>query len=190
MGVKRQSRILWAVASVAAAATCSVPLRADLASSSPFLPANAAAAGGQAGPAGPVELRGIMATSSGFAYCIYDTAKKTSAWVGLNEAGNDFVVKAADPTKESVTVDFQGRSLKLVLRTAKVASVGPPGARPATAVSSSVVVNPSMADEQRRLDAVAEEVRRRRAERMRALNAASTPPAGTPPATPSVAPSR
>jgi hypothetical protein len=83
---------------------------------------------------------------------------------GLNERGNDFVVKAADPARESVTVDFQGRSLQLVLRTAKVASSGAAaGPRPpAPAVASSVVVNPSMADEQRRLDAVAQEVRRRR----------------------------
>ena len=66
-----------------------------------------------------------MSTSQGVAYCIYDTARKTSAWVGLNETGNDFVVKAADPAGDSVTVDFQGRSLQLVLRTAKVASAGP-----------------------------------------------------------------
>ena len=166
------------------AAAGPLPLRADLAGASPFLPPNAAAAAGQGGPSGPVELRGIMGTGGGFAYCIYDTAKKTSSWVGLNEKGNDFVVRSADPAHESVTVDYQGQTLKLVLHTAKIASSGlAPVAQPATAVASSVVVNPSMADEQRRLDAVAEEVRRRRAERMRALNAASTNPPSTPPNT-------
>ncbi len=154
-------------------------LRADLAPSSPFLPANSSA-GGQAAPAGPVELRGIMGVPGGFAYCIYDTAKKTSAWVGLNERGNDFVVKSADPAKESVTVDFQGRSLQLVLRTAKVASSGAAAGPQAPAVASSVVLNPSMADEQRRLDAVAQEVRRRRLERERAVQSTAPGPGVTP----------
>jgi hypothetical protein len=155
-------------------------VRADLAPSSPFLPANSAAAG-QAAPAGPVELRGIMGVPGGFAYCIYDTAKKTSTWVGLNERGNDFIVKSADPAKESVTVDFQGRSLQLVLRTAKVASSGAAaGPQAAPAVASSVVLNPSMADEQRRLDAVAQEVRRRRLERERAVQNTVPGPAVTP----------
>src|SRR5579859_3845329 len=103
--------------SAALAAAGSPSLRADLAGASPFLPPNAAAAAGQAGPSGPVELRGIMGTGSGFAYCIYDTARKTSTWVGLNEKGNDLVVRMADPTHESVTVDYQGQTLKLVLHT-------------------------------------------------------------------------
>jgi hypothetical protein len=133
-----------------------------------------------------------MSTSQGVAYCIYDTAKKSSAWVGLNEKGNDFVVKAADPAGESVTVEFQGRSLKLLLRTAKVASAGPAGGGgqpvPAPgAVANSVMLNPSPADEQRRLDAVAQEVRRRRMERERAVQSAQdgTPgPNAPPPAVP------
>src|SRR5580692_7544930 len=114
-------RLPWAALAAWAAFGWTGAACADLAPSSPFLPANSAIAG-QSAPAGPVELRGIMGVPGGYAYCIYDTAKKTSAWVGLNERGNDFVVKSADPTKESVTVDFQGRSLQLVLRTAKVAS--------------------------------------------------------------------
>ncbi|HMD61612.1 MAG TPA: hypothetical protein VKG78_09280 [Opitutaceae bacterium] len=164
-----------AVLSATVALACAVPLRADLAQASPFLPPpGSAAPGAQAGPSGPVELRGIMSTPAGAAYCIYDTAKKTSAWVGLNEAGNDFVVKAADPDSDSVTVDFQGRSLRLVLRTAKVASAGAGGSgvAPAASPSSPVVLNPSAADEQRRLDAVSQEVRRRRLEREKAAQAA------------------
>jgi hypothetical protein len=185
MGTHHPYRILGAFLSASAAFGCAGALRADLAPSSPFLPANSAAAGAQGGgPAGPVELRGIMATSQGVAYCIYDTAKKTSAWVGLNERGNDFVVKAADAASESVTVDFQGRSLRLVLRTAKVASSGVAGGPGSpgnpTAVTSSVVVNPSPADEQRRLDAVAQEVRRRRLERERAVQAAAQAPGSAP----------
>jgi len=156
--------------------------RADLAASSPFLPANAQASGGSGGPSGPIELRGIMPIpDGGSAYLIYDVEKKKSAWVGLSEGGHDFMVKSADPKGDSVTVDYQGRVLKLTLHTAKVASVGAAAAGPATAISSTVVVNPSPADEQKRLDAVAQEVRRRRMERERAAqNIPGQGPGGLP----------
>jgi hypothetical protein len=163
-------------------------LRADLAAASPFLPSNMAGTAAAGGPTEPVELRGIMSTPQGTAYCIYDTAKKTSAWVGLNESGNDFVVKSADPASDAVTVALQGRDIKLVLRTSKVSSAGsgsafPPPGNPALA--SSVVVNPTPGDEQRRLDAVASEVRRRRQEREKAAqnlqNGAPGAPAPTVP---------
>jgi hypothetical protein len=175
MRLRHPFRTSWAILLAAAALGPAGVLRADLAPTSPFLPPNSTAAGAQAGPSGPVELRGIMSTSGGVAYCIYDTAKKSSAWVGLNEGGYDFVVKSAEAASDTVTVDFQGRSLKLVLRTAKVTSAAPvggpggtlgiPGATPAVAMA------PSPADEQKRLDAVAQEVRRRRMERERAVQA-------------------
>jgi hypothetical protein len=165
-------------ASAIALAAWSGTLRGDLASSSPFLPADADASGGPAGPSGPIELRGVMATAEGASYCIYDTAKKKDIWVGLNEKGNAFVVKSADPASDSVTVDYQGRSLHLTLRTAKVASLGAAGA-PAGAAGGNArnpaFVNPTPADEQRRLDAVAQEVRRRRQERERAAQDGQTP---------------
>jgi hypothetical protein len=146
-------------------------LRADLVATSPFLPANAAAAGAANGPAGPIELRGISSTSDGAAFCIYDTAKKKDTWVGLNETGYDFVVKSSDPASDSVSVQYQGRIMKLTLRTAKVASAG---AASAAAVAPNMIgppvaLNPTPADEQRRLDAVAQEVRRRKMEREKAV---------------------
>jgi hypothetical protein len=157
-------------------------LRADLAASSPFLPANMAGTAGAGGPSEPVELRGIMSTSQGTAYCIYDTAKKTSAWVGLNETGNDFVVKSADAMNDAVTVTVQGRDIRLVLRAAKVASSGAASAGPpaSPALASSVVVNPTPGDEQKRLDAVAAEVRRRRQEREKAAQAPQNGAPGVP----------
>jgi hypothetical protein len=155
--------------------------RADLAQTSPFLPSGAADAAAQAGAGGPIELRGVMSTSQGSEYCIYDTAKKSSAWVALNEAGNAFMVKSADPAGDSVTVEYQGRTLRLVLKAAKVASAGPVMGgvmgNP-SAVTQTVVLNPSPADEQRRLDAVAAEVRRRRQEREKAAQEAQASPNG------------
>ena len=133
------------LAAFAAGAACA---RADLAQASPFLPSNMADSASKAGTAGPVELRGVMSTAQGNEYCIYDTVKKSSAWVGLNETGNAYVVKSADPEGESVTVEFQGRTMKLVLRAAKVASAGSAvpvqagmAANP-SAVTQSVVLNP------------------------------------------------
>jgi hypothetical protein len=141
--------------------------RADLVASSPFLPTNAQGRGAAAGPSGPIELRGIIPMSDGVSYLIYDVAKKKSVWVGLNESGHDFVVRSADPDNDTVTVDFQGRPLKLTLRVAKISSSGTAsaavgGTAAPSAVDSTVVVNPSAADEQKRLDAISEEVRRRR----------------------------
>jgi hypothetical protein len=141
--------------------------RADLAQASPFLPRDQPGTAQAGGTAGPVELRGIMSTDGGFAFCIYDTAKKTGTWVGLNETGYDFVVKSADPARDIATVTYQGRDLRLELRTSKVASAGAavassPEAPPAAGI------NAPPGDEQRRLEAVANEVRRRRMEREKA----------------------
>jgi hypothetical protein len=184
MGMKQPLGGSWAVlpASAALMLACAT-LRADLVATSPFLPANVAAAGAANGPAGPIELRGISSTSDGAAFCIYDTAKKKDTWVGLNETGYDFVVKSSDPASDSISVQYQGRIMKLTLRAAKVASSG---------VASQAVVapnmggpplelNPTPADEQRRLDAVAQEVRRRKMERekaaLNAQNGVNQPPA-------------
>ncbi|HEY5079867.1 MAG TPA: hypothetical protein VII43_08465 [Opitutaceae bacterium] len=157
-----------AVLSAAAALVAVASVRADLAASSPFLPAGAAAGpGAGAGPADPVELRGIMALPDGFAYCIYDTAKKSSSWVGLNETGNDFVVKSADAATDSVMVSLGGRDIRLALKVSKVVSTGS-GSAGATVAPGSVLGAPTPGEEQKRLDAVANEVRRRRQEREKA----------------------
>jgi hypothetical protein len=179
MSTRRPPITPW-VLLAAIAAGCAAA-RADLAQTSPFLPATTAGAAAPGGPGGPVELRGVMTTSQGTEYCIYDAVKKSSAWVALNEAGNGFVVKSADPSGDNVTVEYQGRTLVLALRTAKIASAGPGMAAPAgnpSAVTQSVVLNPTPADEQRRLDAVAAEVRRRRQEREKAAQDAQASPNG------------
>jgi hypothetical protein len=153
-----------------AAFAAAPPARSDLAQSSPFLPPGLTGPTAPGGPAGPIELRGVMATAQGAAYCIYDVAKRSGTWVGLNETGNDFVVRSVDATGEGVTVDYKGSPVKLTLRTPKVASAGLAG-NPAIAsnpMTLAPVLNPTPADEQRRLEAVASEVRRRRLERERA----------------------
>ncbi len=164
------------------------PAAPQLASSSPFLPAGSMDNGGAGTVAGPIELRGIMSTAEGIRYCIFDTAKKTSTWVGLNEQGYDFVVKAQDnrADSDSVTVFTQGRTLHLALRSAKVASAmaaaAPAPAAAPTPITQTVVVNPTPADEARRLEAVAAEVQRRRLLREQLLQGQAPPaaPGGAP----------
>jgi len=155
-----------------------------------------AAAGAAVTEGAPIELRGVMETHAGMSFCIFDPARKVSAWVKLNEKDHDFVVKTYDANNETVTVDHGGRALTLALRAVKVASSGQasaPASLPSpgmpmvpNALTQSVVANPTPADEQRRLEAVAAEVRRRRALREQAsLQAASAPPVvEAPPAQP------
>jgi len=148
---------------------------AQLAQSSPFMPAQAAATTAVTEGA-PLELRGVMDTGSGLLFGIFDPVKKVSVWSKLNEKDHDFLVKSYDATNEMVTVQHGGRTLNLAMRASKVASSGqatapPPMSAPTgmpTAVAQSVVLNPTPADEQRRLEAVAAEVRRRRALREQA----------------------
>lgn len=150
---------------------------------SPFLPAQAAGVAAPT-PGAPLEYRGYMVTSEGTQYRLVDPAGKKGAWVKLNERNPDLevIAKQYDDTHRTLTVEHQGRTLTLAEREAKVVSGGappvlpappvnaapPPPANVAPAVTQSVVVNPTPADEQRRLEAVAAEVARRRALREQA----------------------
>lgn len=158
-------------------------LHADLAQASPFLPPNTPASAAGGGVSGPIELRGMMATDQGVACCIYDTAKKTSVWVGVNEPGNDFVVRSVNPADDTATVSYQGRNLQLAMRASKVVSSGTAVAAPPAGFMGGPggpAVAPSAADEQKRLEAVAAEVRRRRLERERAFQSPGAPPPPAP----------
>jgi hypothetical protein len=169
---------------------------------SPFLPAQAS--GGAAAPThgAPLEYRGYMVTAEGTQYRLFDPAGKKGAWVRINERNSDLevVAKQYDDAHRTLTVEHQGRTLTLAEREAKVLSGGAPPAMPppamvqpappptnvAPAVTQSVVVNPTPADEQRRLEAVAAEVARRRALREQAANQVNQGPTTVvaPPAAP------
>lgn len=153
---------------------------AQLTAKSPFMPPQGAA--GSAPTAGaPLEFRAYLTTSEGTMYRIYDPAKKTGTWIKLNERNADFdvIAKQHDSEHKTLTIEHQGKTLTLAERESKVVSSGtaaqamPPSVVPvqanvAPAVTQSVVLNPTPADEQRRLDAVAAEVARRRALREQA----------------------
>lgn len=152
---------------------------AELATTSPFLPTPAANSATPTAGA-PVEFRGSMEGRDGVKVRIYDPARKIGAWLRLNERDPniDFVAKQYNADRQTVSGDYQGRPLTLAQHEAKVVSSGagmpnvmnmqlPQNPMPA-AIANSVVVNPTPADEQRRLDAVATEVARRRALREQA----------------------
>lgn len=157
-------------------------VEAQLAAHSPFLPPQGSMPTAPA-PTAPLEFRGFIDTGEGVQYRIHDPAKKAGTWAKANERETNFgvTVKQYDAERKVLTVEHEGRTLTLPEREAKVVSSGsaaqvmpPPMPMPMPApnvnpaVTQSVVVNPTPADEQRRLEAVAAEVARRRALREQA----------------------
>jgi hypothetical protein len=176
--------------------------RAQLASKSPFLPPQAAASNTPTADA-PLEFGGYMDTpAEGRLYrvLVKDPARKTAVWAKLNERNPDLdlVIKQHDDDQATLTIEHGGKTLTLAEKKAKVISSGaaaqpmppPPVPVPApapvpAAVTQAVVLNPTPADEQKRLEAVAAEVARRRALREQATQQINQPP---PQPVPQVAP--
>ncbi|MEY4940620.1 MAG: hypothetical protein RIQ93_2355, partial [Verrucomicrobiota bacterium] len=147
---------------------------AQLAANSPFQPQGAAAAATAADAT--LEYRGYMDTPAGDRlFRINDSARKTGAFVKLGERhdGLGLALKQYDADHNAIIVEHGGKTVTLQRREAKIASAGPgaqlmPPPNVGPAVTQSVMVNPTTADEQRRLEAVAAEVARRRALREQA----------------------
>lgn len=167
-----------------------LPLQAQLSATSPFQPPQAA---GGAAPtqANPLEFAGYFTSPEGMVYVVRDPAKKTSVFLKANERdpATGVVVKQYNSDQNSLVVEQQGRPLTLEAKKAKIISSGAPQmglpmpvAQPAVAtnvtpaVTQTVVLNPTPADEQKRLEAVASEVARRRALREQAAGAPGQPP--------------
>jgi hypothetical protein len=134
-------------------------------SRSPFLPPSASADAAASDP-NALQLRGIMSTSAGVKYNIFDPSHHNSVWVGVNESGNGFLIKSADPHKDSVTVSANGQQTVLAMKESHVQTPAANGVP-----QGGAVLRPTPADEQLRLQAVADEVRRRRLLREQAAGA-------------------
>ena len=161
-----------------------VAVRAEtkLAATSPFLPPEGAGGAGAAENT-PLELRGILRDDEGYRFSIFDPVKKSGQWVRLNEPGHDFVVRTHDVSRDAVTLDFQGRTLNLTLRSAKVVGLtpsrtmmsgvdarSPGGPVPANgAPGVGPIPKPSTPEEQARFNRAVEEINRRRAARERGV---------------------
>ncbi len=169
--------LLLAVLALPAAAQGPTPSLQELVAKSPF---GAAAVPGSPAAATPLEFRGTFVDGGERFFSILDPSARRAEWVGLNEPGRAFTVKAYNAEQESVTVDFQGRPLELKLHSARIAAAPAMAAAPAAApgAPASAQALPSTSEAQR-LAQVAEEIRRRRALRQQAQQA--QPPPSAPP---------
>jgi hypothetical protein len=144
---------------------------------SPFLPpAVEAASEAQAEVVEDAELQfcGIFGDGDEKRFLIYNVTTRRSSWLKLDEEGPDeLFVQHYDPDQSTVNVRQGGRALTLALQGARIAGGGSSAAAAPVALTgnaqqdlvNTVKVNPTPADERRRLEAVAAEVRRRRAAR-------------------------
>jgi hypothetical protein len=159
--------LVLALASLAGAGARAV----ELTSSSPFLPPNTPDS--SATPANsPLELHGIVEMPDGYKFNLCDPSGHINVWIGLNAAGQPFVVRTHDVAHNRVTVEYQGRELTLSLPQPKIApmSMQPqsmmmpqPQMVMGQAPMQPGMVNSSPQDDRLRLERIAEEIRRRRA---------------------------
>lgn len=103
---------------------------------SPFVPQAAPEQAVQEAAPGELELKGVVFENGRFMFSVYDPGRKRSDWAALNEKGLGedgpaFVAKSYDREHDALTVEYQGKLLKLVLqkaqtRTAESAPSPPP----------------------------------------------------------------
>ncbi|MFA6288171.1 MAG: hypothetical protein WC661_12375 [Opitutaceae bacterium] len=160
----------------------------DLVKSSPFLPGGQESAVVAPTENAAVEFRGMVTTKDGVFFGLYDRTKQTGAWVKKEDAGADFVVRSYDPSSDMVSVDYHGQKFNLALSSAKIgmaaASVPMPVASMPGVQPVHVTGGPTQAvarvDDQRRLETISAEVRRRRALRQGAASGTAPQPAPAP----------
>lgn len=154
----------------------------DLVANSPFGKAPAASAASGTAADAPLEFRGVFSDAGESFFSLYDVASRRATWVGLKESGNPFVVLAYDEAKGVIEVEYQGQVRSIGLKQAKVTAlpVAPLPSVPASpAQGNAVVVPPAVstappADDTARLVQIAEEIRRRRALRVQAMQQAAS----------------
>ena len=103
------------------AACICLSAQTPLAASSPFSSPGSPDFSSDA-PGGELQLRGVMGTADGPQFCIYDTTRRRSVWVGVGEAGYPFVVSSADLANDAVAVEWRGQRILLSLRRARTNS--------------------------------------------------------------------
>jgi hypothetical protein len=134
-----------------------------LLANSPFGSPRAGAPG--SGTSEPLEFRAVLEENGNRIFSIYETATHRSNWVDLNDPVNEFAVKEYDAAHDSVTVEYQGKPLKLGLKRAAPVVAAAPAALPGNVAPPStqnaqVVQTPVSAQ---RLQQIRDEINRRRA---------------------------
>lgn len=151
---------------------------------SPFAPAGQAA---EAAPEAPsqLEFRGMTTDETGTYFSVFNVSNNRGRWLREGESGESFTVRSFDQAGNTLEVEHQGKPLKLTLKRATIAAGAPMAVAPVPAPQAAgrpaggrdggrnntgAAAQPP---DPQRLEAVAAEVRRRRALR----NAAAQPAA-------------
>ena len=125
-----------------------------------------------------LEFRGVFADKGEYFFSLIETSTHRGYWVGLNEKGNPFTIRSYDAGSETVTAEYQGRTLTLTLQRAKIlASVPAPLVGPTPPVAT-LGPQPTAGTPEAQ---IVEEIRRRRALRQQAAPNATPTPVGAPP---------
>src|SRR5258708_6075138 len=77
----------------------------ELTPNSPFAPPSSNADTTATPVNSPLELRGILSTPDGYKFNLCDQAGHVNVWIGLNAAGQPFVVRSHDVAHSRVTVE-------------------------------------------------------------------------------------
>jgi hypothetical protein len=93
----------------------------NLLENSPFLAPESVARTAQ--QTAPLELRSIVKEGGQYEFSLYDSVKKQSTWVHLNEPGSGFLVKTFDAANNAVTVEQHNRTYTLALKEAKIVAL-------------------------------------------------------------------
>jgi hypothetical protein len=160
----------------------STPEKMDLTgliNNSPFGTARSGAYGNGNGGSEPFEFRSYLEESNHKFFSIYETATRRSNWVELNDPVNGFSVKSYDGDKQTITVDYQGKSMTLAIKRAPAVAqvmqqpMPQPGPTPIMPTSGNPSIQPGTtgptAIDQQRIQQIQEEIRRRRALRNQSM---------------------
>ena len=134
----------------------------DLVKSSPFMPGDQEAAVVTPSENAVVEFRGMVTTKDGVLFGLYDRTKQTGAWVRKEDKDADFVVQSYDESNDVVVVNYLGQKFNLTLSSAKIATASalPVVGQAGTQGGGEAVVR---VVDQRRLELIMAEVKRRHA---------------------------
>lgn len=145
--------------------------------SSPFAPMVQPAPAAKVETESGLELRSVLADGNSFRFSLFDTTTKQSFWVQLNQAGKPALAREYDQAGEVLSVDFNGKQLKVPLKKAKLVAKNvptvPEAAKGPVSSPLPVAIAPARStDEVQRMQKITEEVRSRRLARQTGLRPA------------------
>ncbi len=115
----------------------------------------------------PLEFRGVYTEAGVRHFSVFDPSSQRSYWLAEGAEEKGIAIQNFDTSSDKLTVQHQGRTYQLSLKTASITG-SPVAAAPQMPVNNGSPQVRSAEADQRRLEAVAAEVRRRRALRQAA----------------------